>query len=75
MYSRFMEIPLLWSYVSVVISGILFDIFLLMYSAPLIFCVLKTPPLFTSHEVIIAADKIFKVLSSSFDILCFLILI
>jgi len=74
-YSRFMEIPLLWSYVSVVISGILFDIFLLMYSAPLIFCVLKTPPLFTSHEVIIAADKIFKVLSSSFDILCFLILI
>jgi hypothetical protein len=74
-YSRFMEIPLLWFYVSVVISGVLFNIFFLMYSAPQIFCVLKTLPLFTSHEVIIAADQIFKVLSSSFGILCFLILI
>lgn len=41
MYSRFMEIPFLWSYVSVVISCILVDIFLLMYSTPQIFCVLK----------------------------------
>ena len=74
-YSALMEIPLLWSYVSVVISGILFGIFLLIYSAPQIFYVFENPAFIYSswsHNSCWPNPNGFVL---KFGILCFLILI